>query len=195
MEQLNQSYIYSSLLQQTPSVSDEIKRMDNKIKDFEEKLLKEETKKRKIEISEISGKTRDLLKKFGDNIIEMFDGAYQVLLSDDNKERIPHSAESMSRLLEFLPEKLCDEKPPYEDKASIIAFRIAKFIGIDNFNEGKNHDLVKSQHLFYDVFSNIRHRNKSVKLQLTYINLYTALLLQAEAYLYELLTFKVNSNN
>lgn len=55
-------------------------------------------------------------------------------------------------------------------------------------DDNKNHDLVKKQHLFYDVFRQITHRSK----QYSNINKYKALLLQAEAYLYELLTFKDN---
>lgn len=191
LDLLNQPNIISTIPEREKhDVTDQLHKMNNKIKDLEEKLAETKAERKDKEISEITNKVRELLEKFGEDIIKMFDGAYQVLLDDLNKERIPHSAESMSRLMESLPEKLCKETSSHKDKASIVVFRLSKFIGISRFEEGKNHDLVKRQHIFYEVFSNIRHRNKNIATYLEDINLYKALLLQAEAYLYELLTLK-----
>lgn len=132
-----------------------------------------------------------LLKKIDIELFQMFKGAYDVVGQTDDS--LGQSAESMTRLLEKLPHKLSPKfQPKSPNKKESIREILADYLNI-NYENIKNiyHPLIDPQCSFYETFSQIRHRN--VEIYSIYKKdpaQYKALLIQTEAFLYQVLSFK-----
>jgi len=164
---------------------DEMRELNERIEDLESKVkdLKKERNHRTLSL--ITEKVILLLREFSDELGDRFNSVCLTIFNGENCERIPHAAESMTRIIEDLPMILGDAPDTVGKSKENAAKFLGKFLKLDD-TAILCHKLIAKQHEFYDVFSGIRHRNPSR--YLTDINMFEALLLQAEAYIYELLT-------
>lgn len=144
-------------------------------------------------ISEKTEKVEFILAGLDKSLAEMLQGACITLNFTTNPERIPHSAESFTRLFEAFPNYLLKKSDMVSNPntAERIRRTIVKYLEIDIANcSDVEKELVEKQQYFYVIFSKIRHRKIEAKEYLNSIDLYKTLLAEAEMYLYKLFIFK-----
>jgi len=151
---------------------------------MEKKLNGLKKEKEQKGLSVLTDKVKSLLSGISSDLSDKFKATCLVIFDKDNKDGIAQCAESMTRLIEDLPSLLSPNTIIGSEGAKKAAcMRLTEYLSA----ETHNHDLILKQHLFYDIFSDIRHRR--AKKYLENPLLFKALLIQTEAYIYELLTY------
>ena len=166
------------------SVSEESKE-EKRIMKLEEEIEKIKAEKREKIETKFTEKIKKLLKGIDRELYERFSGSHDVI--GQNDDWIAHSAESMTRLIESLPQFLSPKHIPTSKKKEDIAKELLT-VYLKKKPDILKKYLVGQQHYFYTIFSEIRHRNP--KIYPFYKKdpvLYNALLLKSECFLYELL--------
>lgn len=158
-----------------------------RIKVLEDEINKIKKSEEKVVLSQITENLEALLKELDPALAKIFKGAVAVILNP-NDDSIAQSAESMTRLLEILPTLLAPSftaKNKKTDRKEMLAI----YLGIEYTDISKvSHTFIERQHEYYEVFSQIRHRNKGVYHTYTGdYSLYKALLIQAEGFIYQLI--------
>ena len=175
------------------SVKDEESReIKNKIQELDEQIKEIKDRKLRLIISDYTKEVKEWLEGIEDSLARIFQGAIDVLDDGVSQDAVAQSAESMTRLLERLPEPLAKKVGVTLTESEIKRKNweaLALYVGVPvSFNEGSLHHVVKMQHVFYSTFCEIRHRNVEVfTMYQNDLPLYRALLLQVEAFLYTLM--------
>ena len=110
------------------------------------------------------------------------------LIADQSEDLVGQVAESLTRIIEELPFLLTQRI------YSLLIRRRIRLKNLEDYlmlkNEVKSHHLIRQQQGYYTVLSDIRHRNPSVyEMYNKDKNLFKALVVQIEAYIYILITY------
>ncbi len=160
------------------NVSREVKRLANEIEAIK-------NKKRENDLSEIKSEIVNHLGKIDKEMEDKFKGAINAIESE-NEDYVAQSAESLTRLIEMLPYHLGAKVEQGMKKEVQITKGLAKYLNVP-----EDHYLALQQQSFYAVLGGIRHGNKEIyPIYNKNKPRYKALVMQIEAYIYTLLTYK-----
>ena len=162
--------------------------IEKKVNDLEEMFADLKKEQNKKQSNNINDEIYKLLLSLDDRRSKMFKGAFDVI--DQNDDFLGQSAESMTSLIRELPRvlgkdfvcSLAAKKEPDMNRE-----RLAHHLGIDTCDvKSDKYVLIGKHQDFYTVFSSIRHRNIEVYTKFENDQyLYEALLLQAQAWIYQ----------
>lgn len=178
----------SPMLYPVVSKPDErISELSEKIQTLESKIVHLSEKNKNLFLTDITLNITTILKDLDDDISACFKGAITTLLEDKSEDMVGQVAESLTRVIERLPFRLSNKLVPPKVNKDDIYHAISS---LRSKSKEVIEHLVEQQHYFYSTLGSIRHRNKRI------YNLYNsdhsrfkALAIQAEAFIYILLTF------
>ncbi len=182
LDTLQNSYVF-------PTIKDKEGENSEKIKLLEEEIEKIKNSENKIIEEVVSEKLEILLNTLDNDLFKMYRGAIAVIINP-NDDSLAQSAESMTRLLEKISYILSPKYILKNKKEDDIKEMLAIYLKITYVNVSDIHNyIIDQQHYFYETFSQIRHRNKDIyKKYNDDPLLYKSLLLQAQGFLYHLIT-------
>lgn len=162
-----------------------------KIEKLESKIDQLENKNENLVLTDATSDIIKILESLDNDIAHCFKGAMTILLEDKSEDLVGQVAESLTRIIENLPfilsKKQVFSSCSKEDK---VIEALSFYLGIP-WEEYKNHHLIKQQKAFYTTLGNIRHRKSSAyKFYNRDKKLFRAFVMQVEAYIYILITFK-----
>ena len=167
----------------------EIDILKKKVATLEERVEIFENESRNIKLTNITDKVSVVLEKINSNLAQCFRGAMATLIADQSEDLVGQVAESLTRIIEELP-FLLTQKNIFSSnkKENKIKEALEDYLMLKN--EVKSHHLIRQQQGYYTVLSDIRHRNPSVyEMYNKDKNLFKALVVQIEAYIYILITY------
>lgn len=169
----------------------EIDTYKKKIVNLELRVEKIENENRRTKLTDITNDVSNRLEIINPDLSKCFRGAMATLIADQSEDLVGQVAESLTRVIEELPFLLSNKKEfQSKNKEGKIREALENYLGLKQGKGYTNHIFLQQQG-YYTVLSDIRHRNEDVyRFYNNDKNLFKAIVIQIEAYIYMLITFK-----
>ena len=168
----------------------EVDILKKKVENLELKFEKLESESRNTKLTDITDIVSNKLERMSPDLAKCFRGAMATLIADQSEDLVGQVAESLTRVIEELPFLLTNKNRfSSNNKEEQIKEALEDYLGLEHGVKNIHH-LIRQQQGYYTVLSGTRHRNQNVyKMYNKDINLFKALVIQIEAYIYILITY------
>lgn len=181
----------SNVLFPVPEIKENISDISEKVAKLELKINQLRDKNENIVLTNITSDIIKILKELDDDITDWFKGAMRNLIEAKNEDLVGQVAESLTRVIEKLPLILSKKQVFLSTNKEDNAIEALSFYFGTPKEKYKNNHLIMQQKSYYAILGNIRHRKScAYKFYNRNKKLFKAFVVQVEAYIYILLTFK-----